>query len=82
MIFVCFALFLSMQIWTADRTRKMVPIMAPNGGGPEIDLSAAVRAGGVGRGRGGVIYVYMYIYIKIGLPSTRPEASRLGGLCH
>ena len=52
------------------------------GGGTEIDISAAVRAGGVGRGRGGVIYVYMYIYIKIGLPSTRPEASRLGGLCH
>ena len=46
------------------------------GGGTEIDLSSALRAGATGRGRGGVILMY----IRIGAPSTRPEAQGLGGL--
>ena len=43
--------------------------------GGEIDLSSGVRAGATGRGRGGVILMN----IRIGAPSTRPEARRLGG---
>ena len=45
------------------------------GGGALIYLLSVLRAGATGRGRGGVILMY----IRIGAPSTRPEARRLGG---
>ena len=54
MIFACFALFFSKQISTADRTRKMVPIMAPNRGGvPRLRFYQPCEPGlweGVGEG--------------------------------
>ena len=61
MIFACVAWFFSKQTSTADRTRKIVPIMAPERGGTEIEILSALRAGAVGRGRGGVILMYMRI---------------------
>ena len=71
--FRMFCAVFSKQISTADRTRKMVPIMAPNRG-TEIDFLLPVRAGGVGRGRGGVILMYMRI-VHVPLHALRPKAS-------
>ena len=49
----------SKQISTADQTRKMVPRIAPKGGGTEIELPSAMRARATERGRG---EVYTHVY--------------------